>query len=332
VQLRVLAGFVALALGCKKSEPQPTGSAPAAPPAPAPAPAEATSQPGCKLDALPLRRPAPKRLVAIGDLHGDLAGARAALRTAGAIDASDRWIGGDLVVVQTGDLLDRGGDEQAIMDLLFRLEGEATAAGGALILLLGNHELMNGALDFHYVTADGYTDFDDIPGLDVARWANVPAAARNRVAALAPGGLYAKKLARHDVVAIVGDTVFSHAGPIGEWAHHLDDVNRSSRCWLDGQSGDHRQRPATLTSDDSPVWTRAYGMPAADCAGAKSAMEAMGVKRIVVGHTVQQAGINAQCDGTVWRIDVGLAKLYNGPIQVLELTAAGAKVLTGERL
>jgi hypothetical protein len=264
-------------------------------------------------------------------MHGDLGGARAALRTAGAIDASDRWIGGDLVVVQTGDVLDRGGDEQQIMDLLFRLETEAAAAGGALIMLLGNHELMNGALDFHYVTPDGFTDFDDVPGLDLAPWARVPERARHRVAALAPGGVYAKKLARHDVVTIVGDTVFSHAGPHGEWADHIDEVNRSSRCWLDGQAGDYKTRPAALTSEDSPVWTRAYGVPEADCAGAKAAMTALGVKRIVVGHTVQSTGINSVCDGTVWRIDVGLAKLYNGPIQVLELTAAGPKVLTGER-
>ena len=36
---------------------------------------------------------APTRIVAIGDLHGDLDAARAALRLAGAIDAQDRWIG-----------------------------------------------------------------------------------------------------------------------------------------------------------------------------------------------------------------------------------------------
>ncbi|MBX3159836.1 MAG: metallophosphoesterase [Deltaproteobacteria bacterium] len=323
---------LALVVACNKDKaptPAPTPPAPAPARAPAPAPAQPASS--CKLDPLPLRRPAPKRLVAIGDLHGDLAAARAALRTAGAIDASDRWIGGDLVVVQTGDVLDRGGDEQAIMDLLFRLEGEAAAAGGALIMLLGNHELMNGALDFRYVPPEGFADFDDVPGLDLARWKDVPAQARGRVAALAPGGPYAKQLARHDVVAIVGDTVLSHAGPAGEWVDHLDEANRSARCWLDGQAGDFQQRPAVLTSDDSPVWTRAYGMPEADCAAARAALAALGAKRLVVGHTVQPSGITSACDGTVWRIDVGLAKHYGGPIQVLEITASGAKILSGER-
>ena len=82
-------------------------------------------------DDSPMRFPPATRIVAIGDLHGDIDAARRALKLAGAIDDNDHWIGGTLVVVQTGDVLDRGDDEQAILDLLTRLEGEATRAGGA---------------------------------------------------------------------------------------------------------------------------------------------------------------------------------------------------------
>ena len=138
----------------------PTAPPPASAPAAAPAaPTAAAPIPGCTLTAHPLRTTAPHRLVAIGDLHGDLAAARGALRAAGAIDDADRWIGGDLVVVQTGDVLDRGDGESKILDLLARLDGEARAAGGALIQLLGNHELMNAAGDFRYVTPGGARDF-----------------------------------------------------------------------------------------------------------------------------------------------------------------------------
>ena len=49
-----------------------------------------------------------QRIVAFGDVHGDLEAARGALRLAGAIDEQDRWSGGDLIVVQTGDKLDSG--------------------------------------------------------------------------------------------------------------------------------------------------------------------------------------------------------------------------------
>jgi len=51
---------------------------------------------------------------------------------------------------------------------------------------------------------------------------------------------------------------------------------------------------------------------------------------MVVAHTVQEHGITSACDGKLWRIDVGLAKLYGGPIEVLEL-GDPPKVLRGTR-
>src|SRR5205085_12436483 len=134
------------------------------------------------------------------------------------IDDHDAWIGKDAVLVQTGDILDRGDDEQAILDLFFKLEAEAKAQDGEVIMLLGNHELMNAAGDFRYVTPGAMHDFDEV--------------AKDRIAALGPGGPYAKKLANHGVIAIVGDTIYSHAGVIGDFVTQVDAVNMSSRCWL----------------------------------------------------------------------------------------------------
>jgi hypothetical protein len=293
-----IALLIALLAACEKKH----DPAPAPPPPPLPPAA------GCTLSPIPLRLPAPKRLVAIGDLHGDLGGARAALRAAGAINVSDSWIGGDLVIVQTGDVLDRGDDEQKILELLARLDTEARAQGGAIIQLIGNHELMNAAHDYRYVT----------PGQDFG-------ADRDRV--LGPGGTWAKRFAQHDVVQIVGDTVFSHAGVIGDWTTHVDDANQASRCWLDGQS---KEPPDTLTHDDSPVWTRELASPNVDCARLEAALVALNAKRMVVGHTVQPH-VTSSCDGKLWRIDVGLAKLYDGPIEVLEITGTDTRVLTGHR-
>ena len=278
------------------------------------------------LAPLVTKHPMPKRIVAIGDLHGDLEATRRALRLAGAIDDKDAWIGGDLVVVQTGDILDRGDDEQAIFDLVRKLEPEAKAAGGALIMLLGNHELMNAAGDFRYVTPGAMADFDDAKGLDTSAWQAAPAHARGRIAALGPGGLYAKWLADHAVVAIVGDTIFAHAGVIGDWVTQVEAVNQSSRCWLAGQAGSISEPPPALTSQDSPVWTRAYGLDPADCESAKATLTKLGLKRMVVAHTVQKT-INSACNDTIWRIDVGLAKLYGGPTEVLELVGDTVRVL-----
>lgn len=332
-----------LPAGAADSSPAPaaeaSGAAAAADMAPAgaAAPAAAPGVGGCTLAAEPLRVPGGKRLVAIGDIHGDLRALGAALRTAGAIDATGRWAGGDLVVVQTGDLLDRGDDEQAILDWLERLEGEARAAGGALYWLLGNHELMNAAGDLRYVTRGGFADFEDVPVLDAASLpagaAEAPLHVRQRLSAFAVGkkpGPYARILAGQSTIRIVGDTVFSHAGVAAGWAGRLDQVNLENRCWLAGELPD-QAAPSALTNDESPVWTRTLGFDPVDCAQLARTLGELGVKRMVVGHTVQPEGITSACDGALWRIDVGLGAHYGGPIQVLELVGGTAKVLRGER-
>jgi hypothetical protein len=111
-----------------------------------------------------LSRPAPDRVVAIGDLHGDLDHARRALRLAGAIDEHDQWVGERLVVVQTGDEIDRGDDDRSILDHVEEWQREAAAAGGELVALLGNHEIMNASLDFRYVTPAGFAAFSSFNG------------------------------------------------------------------------------------------------------------------------------------------------------------------------
>jgi hypothetical protein len=73
-------------------------------------------------------------------------------------------------------------------------------------------------------------------------------------------------------------------------------------------------------------------MPSVDCGQVQAALAALHVQRMVVGHTVQPHGITSACDAVLWRIDVGLARRYGGPIEVLELVpGTPPKVLTGTR-
>ena len=101
----------------------------------------------------PVFRPAVKRLVAIGDVHGDLEATKEALRAGGLIDDNDKWCGGKTTAVQVGDQLDRGGDEIAILFLLERLRFEARKQGGELIVMNGNHETLTAAGRFRYADA-----------------------------------------------------------------------------------------------------------------------------------------------------------------------------------
>lgn len=351
----ILMAAAALALaspGCK-GEPVPVpraresapGNAPGAPgmerarePAPggarageaAPARGGERSEAPCKdLPALPSRYPAPPRLVAIGDVHGDLDATRRALILAGAIDANDRWIGKDLVVVQAGDVLDRGDGEQAILDLLHRLAGEAAAAGGAVHMLLGNHETMNALGDFRYVTSGGFTDFADVPGLpvDAPALAGLPPEQRARAAAFAPGSVYARRLAASNAVIQVGDTVFAHGGVLPAWAEYgIERMNAELRCWLAG----HGPPPDLLARPDNPLWSRDYSQPPERCDALTAALERLGATRMVVAHTPQPMGISTACGQRVWRIDTGMAAHYGGPTQILEIRGSEVRVLRYE--
>ena len=100
--------------------------------------------------ALLAQAPAPGRIVAIGDVHGDFDAFTAILQQAGLIDAKLRWSGKNATLVQTGDFLDRGEKCRAVMDLLMALEKQAPRQGGRVVVLLGNHEMMNLMGDLRY--------------------------------------------------------------------------------------------------------------------------------------------------------------------------------------
>ncbi len=260
------------------------------------------------------------RIVAIADIHGDLDAARAALRLGGAINEEDHWIGGDLVVVQTGDILDRGDDEQAIMDLFLRLGEEAEQAGGAVHVLNGNHEMMNAYVDLRYVTEGGFADFEGVGEIGPVDsvLASVEPSQRARVAAFRPGGVVARQLAQQTMTVVVGSTLFSHAGILPEHLDlDLDSMEAEVQAWL----LDEVPQPEWIRGDRSPVWNRLFSdqPDVAACDTLDLVLNRLGVERMVVGHTVQRTGITSFCGGRVWCIDVGMAAHYGGRTEVLEI-------------
>ncbi len=301
-------------------------------PGPAPAPAASKTQPVEGQEAedtgtLGRPQPAPERVVAIGDLHGDLEAARRVLGLAGAIDANGGWIGKNLVVVQTGDQIDRGDDDRKILDFFEKLAGEAKEKGGEIRSLLGNHEVMNAMFDFRYVTAGGLSAFTDIRA-NVPRVEGLEAVQRGRAAAFAPGtGPYAAMLAKRPVMTRVGDSLFVHGGILPKHVRYgLDRINASTRAWLEGKE---TQPLPILVAEDGPIWTRMYSAAPSreDCQKLDEVLRLLHAKRLVMGHTVQKPKISAACDDRAWRIDVGLAKVYGGPVQALEIRGDVVTVL-----
>ncbi len=105
-----------------------------------------------------------QKIIAIGDIHGDLLALLLILFGAELINTDLEWIGKDTFVVFTGDLLDDyriGGktirqhpaDEITIISFLADLNTQAikSSPSGRILLCLGNHELLNFENDFRYV-------------------------------------------------------------------------------------------------------------------------------------------------------------------------------------
>ncbi len=99
------------------------------------------------------------RVVAIGDVHGFYIKLVSLLQGTGLISSGLAWTGGEDHVVLCGDMLDRGPDERAVLDLVMRLQNEAKAAGGQVHALLGNHDVLNLVKDFRYIHPKGFADF-----------------------------------------------------------------------------------------------------------------------------------------------------------------------------
>lgn len=103
--------------------------------------------------------PAPARVVVVPDVHGAYVELVSLLQHAQLIDKSLKWTGGATTLVQLGDVIDRGARSRACLDLLMSLERQARKAGGKVIPLLGNHEVMNVMGDLRYVTPEIYRSF-----------------------------------------------------------------------------------------------------------------------------------------------------------------------------
>lgn len=175
------------------------------------------------------------RVVAIADVHGAFEAMVETLQRTAVIDERLQWIGGDTHLVIVGDILDRGPKSRAAMDLLMRLESEAVSTGGAVHVLIGNHESMNMIGDLRYVSKAEYAAFaDDETPEERQRWfaayagrypgASSPEALREKFdqqfpagffalrRVFRPDGVYGEWLLSKPVIAVIDRTAFVHGG------------------------------------------------------------------------------------------------------------------------
>ena len=202
-----------------------------------------------KFPVLPDVLPAVRRIIVIGDLHGDWDLTLESLRIGKVIDNNNKWVGDDTVVVQLGDQVDRcrfngipcnnpeatPNDEASdikILKFFTDLHNQAQKQGGAVYSILGNHELMNVDGDMRYVSYAGLKEFDNYTkpngddfnsGEEARKWA------------FKPGNPLANFLAcTRQMALIIGKHLFVHAGIIPEIVHKygVKDLNTILSLYL----------------------------------------------------------------------------------------------------
>jgi hypothetical protein len=220
-------------------------------------------------------RPAPRRVVAVGDLHGDLRAFGAIARECGLVDARGSWSGGDAHLVLMGDLMG-GAHSRLLINALMRLEREARRSGGRVHALLGNHDLLPVAGQFGKLTRSERQMFTraDFRG----------------------DGPYAAWVQGRPTILKIGRILYVHAG-LDRWALDTDpaEVNAHVRAWIAHHQGKGPKPPLdtrwVFDDDDGPMWTRAFrprGRRPKDAPSKKTVrtiLERLGAERIVLGHS-----------------------------------------------
>jgi hypothetical protein len=284
------------------------------------------------------------RIVAIADLEGDYEKFTDMLRTAGLIDASNRWIGGQAHLVQLGDIPDRGPNSRMIMDLLMQLEPQAQRAGGRVHALIGNHEAMNVTGDLRYVHPGEYAAFatsrsarvrnqyyqqyiralrrtppaSGLPVFDAAyraQWDQEhPLGWVEHRQAWGATGRYGRWIASHNSVIRINDTLFLHAGLGPSFAAApRPGMNAAVSESLRGRT------PSSfadiLDNQEGPLWYRGLSQnpEPAETANLENVLRSQGVARIIVGHTKVTSTVLPRFNGRVLVADIAVPRGHSDP-------------------
>jgi len=265
-----------------------------------------------------------RRVVAVGDIHGDYAKLVKILRHAKLINNKNEWIGYDTMLVQTGDLIDRGSDILKILELVQDIREQAKVKGGVVHLLYGNHEIFNFQRNYQYTST---SDFIASGGI------------QNREEAFSLNGKFGNLLRKElNITMVLNDSLFVHAGLLPQYAELGIDYmnNRAHEILTSAPSLDElyemklRNEIHPIFNDplfdagkyDGPLMTRMYTyLPEAQaCQQLERTLELTNAKRMIVGHTIQEYGqIHTRCDNKFILIDLGMSHCYGDYFGYLEI-------------
>jgi len=269
------------------------------------------------------RLPATPRIVALSDIHGQYGLLVKLLRAHHVIDEQDRWSLGDATLVVAGDVFDRGPQVTEAFWLLYSLQQQAAAAGGAVHFVLGNHETMVLYDDLRYVNPK-YLKSAQLLG-------------RSYPALYGADSVIGQWLRTRPVLLQIGDTLFLHGGIAPEnldLVRGLEATNALYQRSVGLPKDQVKAAPDTARLFDgktSPIWYRGYFDGRMDTAQVDTLLKQLDLKRIVVGHT-SMPHVSSFHGGRIIAIDSSIKKGENGELLFIENDTVSRGLLDGSRV
>jgi hypothetical protein len=240
------------------------------------------------------------KVFAVSDIHGEYEALAQVLKVAGVVDSSLHWSWGKGHLVVCGDVCDRGDKVTEAYWLIYRLEQEASKAGGAVHMLLGNHEhkdMLGQDNDVNEVYTKGIARKSgilhrDFYGLDteLGQWLRY----------------------RNTVIKLNG-MLFLHGGLSPQMAASgwdISRINQKVRTYLYNRTTQNKffEEPNLLFGELGPMWYRGLFMAREGKydqlteAEVRQVLQTFGASAMVVGHT-EHDHADAYFGGLVWGLD-----------------------------
>jgi len=238
-----------------------------------------------------------RSIFVMGDVHGDYHRLLLFLRKMKIIDSQNNWTWGKNYLVFIGDIFDRGDQVTECLWLIYKLEKQAKNAGGDVVFILGNHELMVMENDLRYVAEKYYylseklhLEYSQLfqSDMELGRW-----------------------LRSKPVMVKAGNILFVHGGispEILQYQLEMEDINSLVYRHLMWASEEISDTTGFLLGYLGPLWYRGLiddnrFFKKVKKTELEKILGHFGVEKIIVGHTnVPQ--ISSFYDGSVIAIDI----------------------------
>ncbi|MFZ6873114.1 metallophosphoesterase [Undibacterium sp. Di27W] len=263
------------------------------------------------------------KVAAISDIHGQFELMLKLLQANGIINQEWQWTFGKGHLVITGDVLDRGPQVTEALWLLYALEAQASAAGGAVHLLLGNHEAISMAGDVRYLNK---------------KYASVAQHLNTSYQQMFDNSsVLGRWLRSKPVIIQVNDMLFMHGGLHPDYVSlnmSLPQINEKYRQTLGLSKAEVKTDDVLswLYGSVGPLWYRGYFhapvLPANDL---DKVLQQLKLGRIVVGHTTMD-GVYFHYQGKVISIDSGIKGGLKGEMLFWDKGQLSKAGLDGQRV